>query len=84
MKLNPGCYIDIVKILSESEEVPSIAKIVLEEMRTVIQDLMHEKFMLECEILDVEDALLSKEIVWNSPESAKRCNKILELIPTKE
>jgi hypothetical protein len=83
MKLSPVHYIDIVQILSESDEVPDIAKTVLKEMRVIIQDLIHEKFMLECDILDIEDALIGKELTWNSPESAKRCGKILELLHTK-
>lgn len=81
--MSPICYIDIVRIISESDEVPSIAKTVLEEMRVVIQDLIHEKFMLECEILDVEDTLNGKSIDYNSFESYTRCKKIAELMGIK-
>jgi len=82
--MSSGCYINIVQKISESDDVPDLVKEVLNEMRQVVQDLEYEKFMLECDILDVEDALQGKSITWNSVKSAERCEKILKLLGDKK
>ena len=84
MKLDHNSYIAILDTIREDANVPESIKVILKEVVDLIYDLQHDKFMLECELGDVDDAITGKETDWNSAKSAKRCNKILELYNNKQ
>lgn len=83
MKLYNPSYTTIIDIVCSDPTVSELIKALLKETKDVIQDLIHDNFMLECEILDVDDALRGKELDWNSVKSAERCRKILKLLGDK-